>query len=96
MDKKVAEHAAETLKVMAHPFRLQIVELLQAKEMRVGDIVEALTSKQAITSQQLNMMKDKGILSCRHEGTRVYYHIENKNVIKLLHCFDDQIKRKRG
>jgi DNA-binding transcriptional ArsR family regulator len=95
MDKKVAEHAAETLKVMAHPFRLQIVELLQAKEMCVGDIVEALTSKQAITSQQLNMMKDKGVLSCRHEGTRVYYHIENKNVIKLLHCFDGQSKRKR-
>jgi DNA-binding transcriptional ArsR family regulator len=96
MDKKAAEHAAETLRTIAHPVRLRIVELLQAGEMCVGDIVEALTSKQAITSQQLNMMKDKGVLSCRHEGTKVFYHIENKNVIKLLHCFDDYNKRKRG
>jgi DNA-binding transcriptional ArsR family regulator len=95
MDKKVAEHAAEILKVIAHPFRLQIVELLQAKEMCVGDIMGALTSKQAITSQQLNIMKDKGVLSCRRDGTRVYYHIENKNVIRLLHCFYGCCKRKR-
>jgi len=95
MDKKVAEHAAEILKVMAHPIRLQIVELLQAKEMCVSDIVEALTRKQAITSQQLNMMKDKGVLSSRRDGTRVYYHIENKNVIKLLHCIYGRCKRKR-
>jgi len=96
MNKKSAEHAAETLKTIAHPVRLQIVELLQAGEMCVGDIVKALTSKQAMTSQQLNMMKDKGVLSCRHEGTRVYYHIANGNVIRLLHCFDDYRKRKRG
>ena len=96
MDKRVAEHASEILKVIAHPVRLQIVELLQARDMCVGDIVKALTNKQATTSQQLIMMKDKGVLSCRHEGTRVYYHIENKNVIKLLHCFNDQSKRKRG
>ena len=95
MDKKAAEHTAEILKTIAHPVRLQIVELLQTREMCVGDIVEALTSKQAITSRQLNMMKDKGVLSCRHEGTRVYYHIENKNVIKLLHCFNNRSKRKR-
>ena len=86
MDEKVAEHAAEILKAMAHPIRTQIIELLQAKEMCVSDIVEALTSKQAITSQQLNIMKDKGVLSCRRDGTRIYYYIENKNVIRLLHC----------
>ena len=95
MDKKVAEHAAEILKVMAHPIRLQIVELLQAKEMCVCDIVEALTPKQTVTSQQLNMMKDKGVLNRRRDGTRVYYHIENKNVIKILHCINDRHKRKR-
>ena len=95
MDKKVAEHAAEILKAMAHPIRIRIVELLQAKEMCVSDIVEALTSKQAITSQQLNIMKDKGVLSCRRDGTRVYYHIENKNVIRLLHCIYGCCKRKR-
>ena len=95
MDKKVAEQVAEVLKAVAHPVRLQIVELLESKEMCVGDIVTALGGKQAITSQQLNMMKDKGILNCRRNGTKVYYRIENKNVIKLLSCIYDHCETKK-
>jgi len=89
VNEKTAEQAAEVLKAIAHPIRLQIVELLQAGEMRVGDIVKALGGKQAITSQQLIMMKDKGVLSCRRDGARIYYRIENKNVIRLLDCIYD-------
>lgn len=95
MDKEVAEHAAEVMKAVAHPVRLQIIELLEKREMCVGDIVDALRGKQAITSQQLNMMRDKGVLSCRREGAKVYYSIENKNVIKLLHCINDHCKVKK-
>ena len=95
MDKKVAEQVAEVLKAVAHPVRLQIIELLEEKEMCVGDIVMALGGKQAITSQQLNMMKDKGVLSCRRNGTKIYYRIENKNVIKLLSCIYDHCKTKK-
>ena len=96
MDKKIADHVAEVLKAIAHPVRLQIIELLEKKEMCVGDITEALGGKQAITSQQLTMMKDKSILECRRDGTKVYYRIGNKNVIKLLHCIYDHYRiRKR-
>jgi ArsR family transcriptional regulator len=95
MDKKVAEHVAEIMKAVAHPVRLQIIELLETKEMCVGDIVEAVGGKQAITSQQLNMMRDKGVLSSRRDGANVYYRIENKNVIKLLHCIDDHCRVKK-
>jgi len=96
MNEKIAEHAAEVLKAIAHPVRLQIVELLQAGEMRVGDIAENLGGKQVITSQQLNMMKAKSVLSCRRDGARVYYRIENRNVIKLLDCIYDHCKHKKG
>jgi DNA-binding transcriptional ArsR family regulator len=96
MDKKMAEQVAEILKAVAHPVRLQIIELLETKEMCVGDIVEALGGKQAVTSQQLNMMKDKGVLECRRDGTKVFYRIENKNVIKLLHCMYDHCKTKKA
>jgi len=95
MNEETAEHVAEVLKALAHPVRLQIVEMLEKGEMCVSDIVEALHGKQAITSQQLNMMKDKGVLGCRREGARVYYHIENKNVIKLLNCIYDYCEQKK-
>ncbi len=95
MDKKVAEHVAEVMKAVAHPVRLQIIELLEKCEMCVGDIVDAVGGKQAITSQHLNMMRDKGVLSSRRDGTKVYYRIENRNVIKLLHCIQDHCETKK-
>src|SRR4030042_689358 len=95
MDKKVAEQVAEVLKAVAHPVRLQLGERLETKEMCVGDIVLGLGGKQAITSQQLNMMKDKGVLNCRRNGTKVYYRIEDQNVVRLLHCIYDHCDSKR-
>lgn len=96
MDKKVAEHVAEVMKAVAHPVRLQIIELLETKEMCVGDIVNAVGGKQAITSQQLNMMKDKGVLGCRRDGAKVYYRIEDKSAIRLLHCIHGHYKSKKS
>ena len=95
MDNHVAERVVEVLKAVAHPVRLRIVELLVPGEMCVGDIVRALSEKQSITSQQLNMMKDKGVLACRRDGAKVYYRIENKNVIRLLDCVYDHCEQNK-
>ncbi len=96
MDKEVAEHVAEVMKAVAHPIRLQIIESLEKQEMCVGDIAVAVGGKQAITSQQLNMMRDKGILSYRRDGAKVYYRIEDRSVIRLLHCIHDHYKSKKS
>jgi len=98
MDEKTAEHVAEVLKAVGHPIRLRIVEILEKGEKCVGDITEALQCKQAITSQHLNLMRDKGILGCRRNGAKVYYRIENENVIGVLyciynHCDSDRIQK---
>jgi ArsR family transcriptional regulator len=89
IDEETAQHVAEVLKAIAHPMRLRIIELLENEEKCVNEIAESLDAKQSITSQQLNMMKDKGVLTCRRDGAKVYYRIENKNVIKLLYCIYD-------
>lgn len=97
MDKKLAVRAADVLKAVAHPLRLQIVEVLASGELSVGEIVEALGEKQAITSQQLNLMKDKGVLASRRDGARVYYRIANPNVVRVLDCVHNHCKsRKKG
>lgn len=93
MNAETAEHVAQVLKALAHPVRLQIVDVLKSGQRCVSDIVEALGGKQSITSQQLNMMKDKGVLSCRRDGSRVFYRIENKNVIRLLSCIYDHCEK---
>jgi ArsR family transcriptional regulator len=86
MSVKTAEKVSQVLKALAHPVRLRIVELLENEEKCVGEIMEGVEGKQSITSQQLNMMKDKGVLTCRRDGPKMFYRIANPNVIKLLHC----------
>jgi len=94
MNDKEAERVAQILKAVAHPIRLKIIEVLSKGECCVGDIMGAVGGKQSITSQQLCMMKDRGVLGCRKDGAKVYYHIENKNIIKLLNCICERDERK--
>lgn len=86
INEELAQRAAGVLKAVAHPMRLQIVHLLAEGELCVGDIVVALGTKASITSQQLNMMKDKGVLACRRDGARVYYRVANPHALEVLAC----------
>ncbi len=94
MELEKAEHVTQVLKALAHPIRLQIVDVLKSGERCVCEIMAAVGGKQSITSQQLNMMKDKGVLGCRRDGSKVFYRIENENVIKLLDCVQQNCDKK--
>jgi DNA-binding transcriptional ArsR family regulator len=80
------ERAADILKTVAHPVRLQIIDLLEKGERTVSEISECLGVQQPYTSQQLNIMKVKGVLSSRRNGNQVYYAIANQSVVKVIHC----------
>ena len=86
LPKEKLNQVARTLKAVAHPLRLRIIELLEGGERAVGDIVAALGAKPAIVSQQLGLMRDRGVLAARREGPHVYYRIANRHVVKVIHC----------
>jgi ArsR family transcriptional regulator len=93
MDNLIAKHVAEVLKAIAHPVRLQIIEVLETGRHSVGEIIEKTGHPQSVISQQLGLMKDKGVLECCREGTKAFYSIRNTNVVKLLHCINDHCDR---
>ncbi len=86
MQDEMVEGAVGTLKAVAHPLRLRIIEALESGNMCVAEIVEAIKAPQALTSQQLGILRSRGILSARRERNRVYYSITNRTVIDLLDC----------
>jgi len=77
---------AEALKIIAHPQRIRILEILKEGELYVSQIQNKLRVKQSITSQHLNAMKSKGILRARREGNTVYYSLQNRNILKIINC----------
>ena len=82
--------AATMLKCIGHPIRLQIIDLLdQAGEQNVTTIYEKLEIEQAVASQHLNLMRDRGILASRREGVNVYYRINDPRVTQVIECIHD-------
>jgi ArsR family transcriptional regulator len=86
LDWERIQRAADILKSVAHPTRLRIAALLQAREMTVGELQESLGTSQSLTSQQLSLMKSRGILKSRKVGKSVYYGVDSPEVIQVLHC----------
>ncbi len=84
------ERAAEILKTVAHPVRLQIVDLLDRGEQTVTALCQLLGAQQPYVSQQLNLMKAKGVLSSRRSGTQVYYALADPRVAKIIQCVREQ------
>jgi DNA-binding transcriptional ArsR family regulator len=79
--------AAEVLKCIGHPTRLEILELLDKRgEQNVTAIQEAIGLDQPITSQHLGLMRDKGIVASRREGANVYYRVQDEKVTRVLDC----------
>jgi len=90
LEAEYLEHAADILKTVAHPMRLRIIDVLESGEKTVTELSQHLGAPQPYTSQQLNLMKNKGILSSRREGNQVYYEIANLSVVKVIHCVRQQ------
>ncbi|MGO8761817.1 MAG: ArsR/SmtB family transcription factor [Desulfobaccales bacterium] len=74
-ESELWELQADICQVMANPKRLQILHLLREKELSVGEMVQVLGVAKANLSQHLSVMRQKGILVPRRQGTTIYYRL---------------------
>jgi len=73
---------AELCKTFADPKRLTIITELRNGERSVGDLVEAIGSPQAVVSRHLAVLRNRGIVNTRREGTSVYYSLANPRIVE--------------
>jgi DNA-binding transcriptional ArsR family regulator len=83
------DRAAAMLKVLSHPKRLAIVDLLgksktKDHQMSVTEIYQALDIPQAIASQHLITLKDRGVLKSSKVGTKIYYSLAVPELLKII------------
>ncbi|HVV59548.1 MAG TPA: metalloregulator ArsR/SmtB family transcription factor [Gaiellaceae bacterium] len=74
----------EFFRVLGHPARVRILELLREGEHSVGELQEALGLDSSGTSQHLGALRRQGLLESRREGTSVYYSVRDPRVFQLL------------
>jgi DNA-binding transcriptional ArsR family regulator len=75
---------AELFRVLGHPVRIRLLELLRDGERTVGDLREELQMDSSGTSQHLGILRKHGILEGRRVGTSIYYCVRDPGVFQLL------------
>ena len=75
---------ADLLGALAHPTRLQILEVLREGEACVCHIQATLRQRQAYVSQQLMALRQAGLVTTRKEGLRVYYQVSDPQILTVL------------
>jgi DNA-binding transcriptional ArsR family regulator len=87
IEMTVLEQVAPTIRIVAHPLRLRILDFLAHEGARnVSQIVEVCGVEQAVVSQQLRILKDQGILANRRCGNFVFYELKDRSALYLLDC----------
>lgn len=83
--RPVHEAKATLFRVLGHPARVRILEILRDEgERSVGALQGALGLESGGTSQHLSALRRVGLVESRREGTSVIYRIADDEVPQLL------------
>ena len=88
--------AAECLKVLAHPVRLRMVDILLQGEFPVHRIAELVDLPPHQTCEHLRLMQGHSLLASQRRGRTVYYRVANPNLPGIMECIRKSCVERRA
>lgn len=89
-DLEALGQAAECLRVLAHPHRLRMLQMLHQGEFTVGELADACDLPAAMASEHLRLMQRCGFLTSDKDGRRVFYRVVEPHLANILHCIESR------
>lgn len=74
----------QIFKVLTHPVRLAILEILRDGEHCVCHMEAHLGFRQAYISQQLSVLREAGIIQDRRDGWNIFYRVADARIYEVL------------
>lgn len=84
MNLEIQQFKADFFKALAHPLRIQILEILAEEDKSVNEILALLNMEGSAVSQQLTVLRAKNIVVGTKDGNRVIYSLRDPAIIELL------------
>jgi ArsR family transcriptional regulator len=79
------EDSTETLRAIAHPIRIAIIDLLYNNgQMTVTDIYQHLNIEQAIASHHLRILKGKDVVTAERDGKNSLYSLTKAEFYEII------------
>jgi ArsR family transcriptional regulator len=66
------------------PKRLRLLYLLSERPYSVSELVTVLETSQPTVSHHLRILRDRGMVTARKEGTTVYYTLSDPRILQAL------------
>jgi len=74
----------EFFKALAHPLRIRILDELRAGQLNVGQLRERLGVEQSTLSQQLAVLRTRGLVQTQRNGSTIHYQVADPAIWRLL------------
>jgi ArsR family transcriptional regulator len=78
------QEMAALFKILMHPVRLAILEILRAEEECVCHMEATLGLRQAYISQQLSVLRQSGLVDIRRDGWNAYYQVARPEIYAVI------------
>ncbi len=85
-----ADVLSGAFEILAHPVRLQLLDVLARNEGRVCvcDLEAAVRVKQPTVSHHLKLLRAAGIVDCERQGVWAYYFVNREALAELKQSVD--------
>ena len=93
-DPAAFAQAAECLKILAHPVRLRMVQLLLQGRYTVGELAEDCDVPDNVASEHLRLMQRCGFFNSEREGRRVFYQVAEPHLANIMDCIESRFLQK--
>jgi ArsR family transcriptional regulator len=83
-DREYFQKQVALYKALAHPVRLQILEVVGEDEACVCHLEAVIGKRQSYISQQVSVLKQAGLLAERRKGQFIYYRLANRDLERVI------------
>ena len=84
MTSQLQTFKARFFRALAHPVRINILEILVRGERTVQELQDALGLDQPVVSHQLAVLRNQGIVTSKKHGLSVRYGLRDPAIAELL------------
>jgi DNA-binding transcriptional ArsR family regulator len=78
------EAHAQVFKLLTHPVRLAILDILRDGEHCVCHMEAHLGCRQSYISQQVAVLREAGLIQDRRDGWNIYYRVTDARIFSVL------------
>jgi len=96
IETQAYEAQAQLLKVLTHPARLAILNILRDGEHCVCHMEAHLGFRQSYISQQLMVLREAGLITDRRDGWNVFYRVAEPRIFAVLSAVEQIITPQSG